>query len=505
VATPLTPPQRSALADSAVLAGGRIVASAATAVIPIAIVRLLDQAEVGHYKQLFLISSTLVALLGLGIPASLSFFIPRHPGMAGRLLGQSTLILVVAGAVGGIAIVAARPLLERHFELTSLRAIVYVAAFTAVSVPVSLFPVAATADGRVGTASLAIAGFDMLRAAAMVVAALLVGRSDAVVAAAAVIALLQAAVYVAYLARRVPDDADARGPAFPVVARAQLAYALTYYGATVASVLRDQAHSYYVAASVAPDRFAIYAVGLAPVPLVSAIAQSLTDILIVRGSALHRERAFDALLEVWHRSLLNLAIIVVPIVAAVEVFAPELFGTLFGAPYLASVPVFRVWILLLLFQIPLLHGILRTLSLTRSATSAEVASLIVGLVTLPLFVRLWGPLGAVLSLAAGAIAFQVLGMRAVRSSFAAAAAYAFPWPALLRLSLVATTVALAVRLGVGGLPTVLRLMLGLPIALAGSFALALQAHVISDADRAQMIRAATRWLGVRRRPPPAQR
>ena len=76
---------------------GRSVGFTAAFAIPIVLSRVLDQAEFGTYKQLFLIYATVFGVAQLGIAESLYYFIPRDSGRAGQHITNAVLTLAAAG------------------------------------------------------------------------------------------------------------------------------------------------------------------------------------------------------------------------------------------------------------------------------------------------------------------------------------------------------------------------------------------------------------------------
>src|SRR5688500_12458731 len=84
-----------------VLATGRAPGLAIAFAIPLVLARVLDQADFGTYKQLFLIYATLFGLAQLGMAESLYYFVPRDPAHAGRHVANS---LVALGAVGVLCV-----------------------------------------------------------------------------------------------------------------------------------------------------------------------------------------------------------------------------------------------------------------------------------------------------------------------------------------------------------------------------------------------------------------
>lgn len=485
----------SPIADSAVLAAGRIGAAAVAIVLPVALVRVLDPASVGRYKLLFLIASTLGTLLSLGIPASLYYYVPRYPGSRRRMLVTAVVILVAAGVLGGTILEMARPLIASRFALHDQREIALAALFTALSLPAGLLPVLATTDGRVGLASIAIAGFDVLRATAMVGAALAYRRLDAVLVAASSIMMLQALSLGGYLfsGRRAVVVHDAEPT--PSIVRRQLRYAASYQGAIVANLVREQAHAYYVAANVTASGYAVYAVGLLQVPFVGAVASSLNDVLIVHGSEMHARGDDGALVALWHRSALALASIAFPVFTTLWVFAPELFQILFGATYAASVPVFRLSLLLLPMSVPLLHTMLRATGRTGAAARAEVVSLVVAIGSLPFLVHRMGPLGAVTSLVLASLAFQFVGSRVLLSELRQTAAGILPWRGLASLFGAALVGAILARVLMEPFPSVARLALGAPTSFAACVAIAWTTGLLPAEVRDRVRAGARRFTG----------
>src|SRR5688500_3634451 len=102
---------------------GRTLAFAATFVLPLVLVRVLDPAAFGTYKQIFLIFATASMLAPVGMGESLFYFLPRAAEGASRYVANAVLWLaggglLVAGVLlvwgGDIASVLANPALAGH-------------------------------------------------------------------------------------------------------------------------------------------------------------------------------------------------------------------------------------------------------------------------------------------------------------------------------------------------------------------------------------------------------
>jgi len=90
----------STIKPALVLMSGRAIAFAATLFLPLALVRIFDQAEFGTYKQLFLVYATLYGISQFAMAESLYYFLPRAPREGGSYVANSMLSLAAAGLAG---------------------------------------------------------------------------------------------------------------------------------------------------------------------------------------------------------------------------------------------------------------------------------------------------------------------------------------------------------------------------------------------------------------------
>ena len=63
--------------------------------VPVALVRIFDQETYGHYKQIGLVTATLLNLVTLGIPGTLYYFVPGNPRSSQNLMVRSVVLLTL--------------------------------------------------------------------------------------------------------------------------------------------------------------------------------------------------------------------------------------------------------------------------------------------------------------------------------------------------------------------------------------------------------------------------
>jgi O-antigen/teichoic acid export membrane protein len=164
--------------------------------------------------------------------------------------------------------------------------------------------------------------------------------------------------------------------------------------------------------------------------------------------------------RIWYRGVHGLALVALPLFAFVELFARDIIVVLFGSHYVASAAVFRVYAttipLSLLFASPLLRatGDLRTM------LWADIASLLVSVGALLVFVRTFGPLGAVGSLVAGNATFVLWASRLNAVRLGLPIRRFLPWGALARVLLLSLGTALAASFALSSAPAIVRVLLG---------------------------------------------
>src|SRR5256886_16383985 len=91
----------------------RFASAALTFGLPLILVRLLDPHSFGTYKQFFLVAQTLVLVGQLGLTQSLYYFLPRGTAQRGAYVVQVVALLAGIGALLGVALWVAAPLLAR--------------------------------------------------------------------------------------------------------------------------------------------------------------------------------------------------------------------------------------------------------------------------------------------------------------------------------------------------------------------------------------------------------
>src|SRR5438445_515833 len=237
-------PHGSILRRAGPLMLARLGVAAFTFAIPMVLARILLPESYGTFKQAWLLSTTLVLVLPLGLNQSLVYFVPREPARK-RLWQSHALVLTTAlGAVAAALLLGLGPLVASAFHNRELAAVMpYVAAFTGLRLAASCYDLALMAQGRIRASAavrLASEGFYTL----CLLAGALWTRSVAGAFAGVVIAT-SAKAGACWIALASGGLQISRQDL-----RRQLAYALPFGAAFALVIPQQQFHSYLVSASV---------------------------------------------------------------------------------------------------------------------------------------------------------------------------------------------------------------------------------------------------------------
>jgi len=374
--------------------------------LPLILTRLLPQAQFGTYKQIWLVVTTAYFMLQLGLAQSLYYFVPRKDGRARVWLTQASLSLVT---LGGVCAVALYGLADFGLQMALITWLMIASAPLEISL---------TAEGRVRTAAMIIFLSDAVRVVASVVPLLLgmglQGFFWAYVLHGGVRFALQCWFFFRRGRPRIEWD----------LFREQLAYALPFGAALLLEIAQRTFHQWAVGWSVDAAAFAIYAQGCFQVPIINLLYAPISDILQVRlaepGAREHRVHLF-------HDANLRLAAVFFPftagLVAAASLFVPALFTHLYDA----SVPIFRVAILLTPFAALPLDGVLRAMGQTRYLFRIFFWRLLLTVAAVLLGLKLFGMVGAISGHAIAESAIRVAMLDRVRRELEVSWTEVLPW------------------------------------------------------------------------------
>jgi len=489
---PVSRTGESTFRPAVLLMAGRALASIATLLIPVTLVRVFDQSEYGTYKQLFLVFTTLYSVALVGLSDTLYYFVPKDPARGGRYVANAVVGLSLAGIACLAGLHQARFLIAGWMKNEALSEhLDSIGVFLLFTLVATVLEIALIARKRYSRASAAYVVSDVFRALCFVLPMLFLPSLHMLMAWAMVFSAVRLGVALALLRKEFGQDLRLdRG-----LLQAQLAYAFPFALYVLVEIVQATFHQYAVSWNFDAATFAIYSVGCFQVPFVDFLATPASSVMMVRMGEEMREGRSKEALTIWLDITRKLALIFFPMVALLMAASREVITFLFTDAYAASAPIFALWALTIALSVLQTDGVMRVHAQIRFLFLVNVARLALIVIFIEPLIAAFGLRGPVLvTLLAMALA-KGLHLLRMRRIMKLEWRELLPWPslgAILGASVMAMAPVLLVRSLVAG-PRLL-VLLGEGAGFFLTYLMLLFAMGIINVEERAGIR---RWLRVR--------
>ncbi|CAN5626706.1 hypothetical protein BH20ACI4_BH20ACI4_28520 [soil metagenome] len=343
--------------QSAWLLFAKIVGFGFAFLLPLLIVRFLDQTQVGLYRQSFQVVGNAAAILSLGFSMSAYFYLSREKENRPAAMSNILLFHFVTGGLACLTLFLFPNILGSIFnsaEMTALAPkigfVIWIWIFSSILETVAV----ANREPKIATAFIIFAqlGKTLLMALAVVI----FSSVESFLYAAMIQGSLQTIVLLVYLDSRFPRFWSAFNLKF---FRSHFAYAVPFGLAGILWIMMSDIHNYFVGHKFSDAEYAIYAYGCFEIPLIASLWESVTAVLIPRMSELQLRGERAEMIRLTTRAMQKLAFVFFPLYVFLFITADTFITTLFTADYLASVPIYRINITLLLFLVLVTDPVVR--------------------------------------------------------------------------------------------------------------------------------------------------
>lgn len=345
--TEKTPVKLSLLKQSAWLMSAKTIGFALSFILPLLTVRYLTQDKVGIYRQAFQIVTNAVSILPLGFSMSAYYFLNRQPENRAYTITNILLFNFITGGAACLTFFFYPQLLGNLFhsdELTRLAPKIGVVIWLWIFSAFLEIAALANQEAKIATAFIILAQFTktLLMASAVV----WFSTVEAFIYAAMIQAALQICALLYYLNSRFPRFWTKFDFTF---FREQIIYALPFGLAALLYNIQTDIHNYFVGYRFSNADYAIYAYGCFQLPLIAMLYESFSAVMIPRMSELQSEGKTREMLLMSVAAMRKLALAYFPLFAFLMVVADTFITTMFTKNFAASVPIFRINLILLPF------------------------------------------------------------------------------------------------------------------------------------------------------------
>lgn len=228
----------------------------------------------------------------------------------------------------------------------------------------------------------------------------------------------------------------------------QLKFAFPLSLSSAAGSLTRQVDKLIISSFYSASLYAVYTNGAVELPIIPILTGSVMAVLIPEFVRLLQQGEKKKLVSLWHNSIRQLSLILLPSMVFLYAFSRETISILFSAKYLASVPVFRVYLCLLPARVTVFGSLLLALGRPKSILRYSIYTMIANLVLSLVLTKTLGFLGPAWATILVIYLMDFLQLREIAEQLNLSLAQAFPWWKQLKI--------LAVSLCCLPLPLILR-------------------------------------------------
>ena len=315
--------------------------------LPILLTRSLSQNEYGLFKQVFLIASTAVSLLPLGFGMSAYYYLPREsdPARRGQVIFNILLFNLLMGGTACLALIVWPEIMDRIFRDPGITSYAPLVGFVIVFWLFSAYlETVAVANQELRLATIFIVVGQLSRTVLLFGAAFIFDSVQALLFAAIIHGMVQSGILIWYVVSRFPGLWQKFD--WSLTSR-QIAYALPFGLAGLLYTIQTDLHNYFVSNRFSAATFAVYSIGVAQLPLIGILRESVSSVMLPRISYLQEQGQEPEIIALLANATRKLAVVLLPVYVFLMVTGREFLTFMFTSAYADSWPIFAINLTLL--------------------------------------------------------------------------------------------------------------------------------------------------------------
>jgi O-antigen/teichoic acid export membrane protein len=302
---------------------------------PIFLVRIFDMHAYGQYREFILYATLLSGLMEFTINSSLIYFIPKHPDRERQSVTHTALLMLIASTTGITIVYLLRGLILAR---TSYDFIAPLLLYLFFFLNFEFFENYWLGKKRTDYVLFYSSSRIVLRTTALLVAAY-VSRDVMVVIYTLIAVEMAKSLFVFTMFRTILMRTIDRG-----LLKEQLRFILPLGTAVTINTINTQLANLVISIKMGVERLALYSIGSQQIPILGIVQSSIMDVLFPEMT----QRDATERLGLWQRANVVFCFIAFPVYVVFFYYATVFIETLFTKQYLAAVPLFRIYLGLML-------------------------------------------------------------------------------------------------------------------------------------------------------------
>ena len=304
---------------------------------PIFLVRIFDMHAYGQYREFILYATLIAGVIEFTINTNLIYFVPKYPDRERQSVTHTAFLILIASSVGLIAVYIFKGLILARTSYDFIAPlIVYLFFF----LNFEFFENYWLGKKRTDYVLYYSSGRVIVRTVALLVSAY-VSRDVMTVIRTLIVVECVKCLFVFAMLRTVLTRRLDRA-----LLREQLRFILPLGSAVVLGLINTQLANLFISIKMGVERLALYAIGGQQIPIHNIVRASVMDVLFPEMTQIGEAER----LQLWRRANVIFCFMVFPVYAVFFCYARPFIETLFTANYLAALPLFRIYLTLIVIQ-----------------------------------------------------------------------------------------------------------------------------------------------------------
>lgn len=394
---------------------------------PIILVRILDVTAYGQFREFLLYAMFAVTIISFSIKGNLLYFIPRDAAKERLYVTNSVLMLFVSSLLGLLVLLFAKSWLIKNssFNFIGLLA-VYVLFYVNLDIVESFWLSKKRSDYVLKYSTTLV----VARLLSVVFAAY--WSRDVLFVIYAMIAV-EIAKTVAILVWLVSGN-KLSVSLNPDVLKEQFVFVFPLWISAIVFFLNQELGKFYTSVNLGVVALALYAIGGYPVPILSALRTSVTDVILPNMAERNHSRNGDSL-DLWRKSNILFCLITFPIFTVLIYHAEYLIKVGFTEQYTAAAGIFRIYAISMIMHSFEMSTPLKAINANRFFVAGNFIGLLVNIAMLHIMTAYFGLVGPALALLAAELAMYIYTGKKIADEFNIAIRSLFKWASVIRIAL----------------------------------------------------------------------
>ncbi|MEO8400110.1 MAG: oligosaccharide flippase family protein [Ignavibacteriaceae bacterium] len=358
---------------------------AVTFLSPIFLVRLLDIETYGQYREFIVYSSLILAFMSFGIKSNLLYFISKNPTKRNSFLTNTVYLLFIFSLVGLIIVFFLKSYIQ---NITSYNFIfllmVYVFCFQNIDLLDSYWLAIKRSDYVLYWSSTNA----IIRTALLLVVTYVTRNIWDIIYLLIILEILKTTFTIFYILRKKLFNWKLNRK----LLKDQLNYILPNGFANVINKVNIDISKIFISVTLGPASLAIYAIGSQNIPFLNIIRNSVSNVIFPEIASQTNEDPKGAL-ALWQKVNLLYLFLMAPLFIILFFYADIIIPTLFTEKYLDAIPLFRIYLILLLRKCFEMSIPIRAMNKNKYFVASNILYLVVNLILIYILFNLLGFIG----------------------------------------------------------------------------------------------------------------